>query len=123
MFFEIIVLKKLQMSQENTSVGVFFNKVASPQNCNFIKEELQQVFSCEICEILKSALLYRKSPVVAYNSFKFPACNFIKKRLWQRCFSMNFGKFLKISFDRTSPDDCFLCLSENFEKFPRSPIL
>ena len=27
-----------QISQESTCVGVFFNKVAGPQNCNFIKE-------------------------------------------------------------------------------------
>ena len=32
----------------------------------------------------------------------------LKKRLWHRCFSVNFGKFLKTPFlHRTSPDDWF----------------
>ena len=36
---------------------------------------------------------------------------------------MDFAKFLRTSFDRTPLDDCFLCLSENFEKFFRTPLL
>ena len=36
---------------------------------------------------------------------------------------MNFTKFLRTYFDRTLPDDCSLCLSENFEKFLRTPLL
>ena len=40
---------------------------------------------------------------------------------------MFFCEFCKIfknifSFDRTTPDDCFLCLSVNFEKFFRTPL-
>ena len=38
-----------------------------------------------------------------------PAALF-KKGLQQRRFSVNFAKFLITSFDRTAPDDCFLCL-------------
>ena len=37
----------------------------------------------------------------------------LKKRLRQRCLSVNFAKFLRTSFDRTPPDDCLLCLSVN----------
>ena len=44
-----------------------------------------------------------------------------KKRLRHRCFSVNFAKLLRASSDRTPRDDCFLCLSVNFEKFFRSP--
>ena len=47
----------------------------------------------------------------------------LKKRLGQRCLSVSFAKFLITSFVRTPPDDCFLCLSVNFEKFFRSPLL
>ena len=46
-----------------------------------------------------------------------------KKRFRQRCFSVNFANFLKASFDRTPPDDCFLSLSLNFEKFFRISVL
>ena len=31
----------------------------------------------------------------------------LKKRLWHRCFPVNFTKFLKTPFYRTPPDDCF----------------
>ena len=34
----------------------------------------------------------------------------LKKGLQQRHFSVNFAKFLRTSFYRTPPDDCFLCL-------------
>ena len=38
-------------------------------------------------------------------------------------FSVNFAKFLRTSFDKTPLDDCFLCLSLNFEKFFATPLL
>ena len=33
--------------------------------------------------------------------------NLLKKRLCYRCFPVNFAKFLKTSFHRTPPGDCF----------------
>ena len=33
-------------------------------------------------------------------------CNFIKKRLWQRCFPVNFPISLRIPFYRAPPGDC-----------------
>ena len=75
------------------------------------------MFFCEICEIFNNIIFYRTSPVAASDSFRFPACNFIKKSLQQRCFPVNFAKFLRASFDRTHTYHCFLCLSVNFEKF------
>ena len=65
----------------------------------------------------KNILFYRPSPAAVSASLRFPALDFNKKRLRQRCFSMNFIKFLKTFFGRTPPDECFLCLSENFAKF------
>ena len=35
------------------------------------------------------------------------ACNFIKKRLWHRCFPMNFAKFLRTPIYRAPLGDCF----------------
>ena len=32
----------------------------------------------------------------------------LKKRLWQECFPVNCGKFLRTYFHRIPPDDCFL---------------
>ena len=36
---------------------------------------------------------------------------------------MSFTKFLRTSFDRTPPDDCSLCLSENLKIFFKTPLL
>ena len=47
----------------------------------------------------------------------------LKKRFPQKCFSVNLAKFLRTSFDRALPDDCFLSLSANFEKFFRTPLI
>ena len=35
--------------------SLFFKKVLGLKACNFIKKKLQQVFSCECCEIFKNA--------------------------------------------------------------------
>ena len=69
-----------------------------------------------ICEIFKNTFFYRTSLVAGSDCFRIPVCNFIKKRLRQRCFPVNYAKCLRTSFDRTPPDDWFLCLSVNFEK-------
>ena len=48
----------MQISEENTCVGVFFNKTAGPQNCE--KKEIPlEVFSYEICKIFKNTLFCR----------------------------------------------------------------
>ena len=67
----------------------------------------------------KYTLFYRTSPVAAPESFRFPACNFIKKGTTAKMFFCKFCKIFKdISFfGRTPSDDCFLCLYVNFEFF------
>ena len=45
-----------------------------------------------------------------------PAASF-KKELQQRRFSVNFAKFLKTSFYRAPPYDCFLCLPAILRSF------
>ena len=64
MFLKIIVLKKFVNFTKKTCVGVFFNKVAGPQNFNFIKRDSNKD---------------SRSPVAASASLRFPACNFVKK--------------------------------------------
>ena len=53
----------------------------------------------------------------------FQPAALLKRRLAERCLCVNFAKCLRTSFVRTPPDDCFLCLSVNFEKFFRSPLI
>ena len=60
--------------------------------------------------------------MAASASLRFPACNFVKKETPANMFFVNFAKFLRTSFDRIPPDDYFLCLPEDFEKFFRTTI-
>ena len=86
MFFKTIVIKKFVNFTEKTCVGVFFNKVAGPQNSNFIKKKTPtQIFSSEIYKILKNTLFYR-SPATASACLRFPACNFVKKEIQAKMF-------------------------------------
>ena len=72
--------------------------------CNFTeKKSLARVLSCEFCEIFKNTFFFRK-PLMAVLDItgirkpefsKKPACNFVKKRLWYRCFPMSSSKFLR----------------------------
>ena len=38
--------------------------------------------------------------------------SFLKKKLWHRCFPVNFAKFLRTTFYRILPDDCFFSLRD-----------
>ena len=46
--------------------------------------------------------------VLFYNKVAGPEpATLLEKRLWHRCFPMNFAKFLRTSFHRTPLNDCF----------------
>ena len=53
----------------------------------------------------------------------FQPATLLKNRFRQRCFSVNFAKSLRTSFERTTPDDCFLRLAVNFQKFFRTTLI
>ena len=60
------------------------------------------------------------SPAANSAALRLPACNFVKRETPAKMFfSVDFTKFLNTSFDRTPLDN----LSENFEKFFRTPLL
>ena len=45
--------------------------------------------------------------VLFYNKVSAPEpATLLKKRLWHRCFPMNFAKFLRTPFQRTPRNDC-----------------
>ena len=64
----------------------------------------------------------RTFPVVASDSFRFPPAAFLKKGLQQRRFSVRFAKFLRTSFYKTPPGDCFLCLPVILRSFSDHPL-
>ena len=82
----------------------------------YLKKTPTQVISCEI---FRSILFYGTSPVAASKGFRFPACNFIKRKTPDKMLFCEFSKISKtiFFFDRPPPDDYFLCLSFNFETF------
>ena len=141
-------LNNLQNSREGTCVGIFFNKVAGPQNFNFIKKRLKTGFSSEFCELSMNTYFAEdpwtvgcETPVRFFkNAFfterlqwlllavsGFQHATLLKKRLEQRYLSVNFGKFLRTSFDRTPPNDsslCFMWILRSFSVHPfyRAPL-
>ena len=66
----------------------FINKSSCPEM--FCKKGVLRNFTKFIGKPLSQILLLTKLQV--------QACNFIKKRLWHRCFPMNFVKFLRTPF-------------------------
>ena len=66
--------------------------------------------------------LISKVRVLAYYFTREQACNFFIKRLWRRCFPVNFAKFLRTPFYRTLLDDCFLFCICLIGKKPLSKI-
>ena len=98
MFFKIIILKNFEILQECTCVRVFFNKVAGPQNCNFTKKRLQvRFFPVKFAKYLRKPC-FTESPVAASDSFRFPACNFIKRKTPAKMFFSEFCKTFKNIF-------------------------
>ena len=79
---------------------VFFNKVAGPQNCNFIKNIFQHTFFP-----VKFAKLLRVLCFSEHLFFQllmgvsgFQSAILLKKRLRKKCFPVNFAKILVSSF-------------------------
>ena len=81
------------------------------------------MFPCEIYEIFKNTFFTEHLQWLLLTVSGLQPVNLLKRRLRQKCFFVNFAKSLRTSFDRMPADDCFLCLSVNFEKFFRTPIL
>ena len=114
----------MQISKESTCVGIFFNKVAGPQNFNLIKKRIQyRFFPVKFAKCLRTLCFRDHLQRLLLTVSGFQSATLFKKRLGQRCISMNFVKFWRKSFDRLSLDDHFLCLSVNFEKSFRTPYL
>ena len=99
---------------------MLFNKVAGPQISNFVKKRLQhRFFSAKFSKFLLTLCFTDHLHQLVLTVSCFQPAILLKKRLRQRCLSVNFAIFLITSFDKTPPDDYFLCLSVNFEKLFR----
>ena len=120
MFFKMIVLKKFLSSSGVLESSLIKLEALRTPTQLFTGKFAREIF---ISEVFKNTLFYRLSPAVASAAFRFPACNFVKKGDSNKdVFSVNLKKLVRTSFDRTPPDDCFLCLSKSFQRFFRTPL-
>ena len=62
------------------------------------------------CAFLRTPFLTEHFQWLLLADSGFQPAALLKKGLQQRRFSVRFAKFLRTSFYRTPPDDCFLCL-------------
>ena len=77
----------MQISQESTCVVVFINKVAGPQNCNFIKKGLQHRFSPgKFAKLLRTPCFTEHLQWLLLTVSGFQTGPLLKKRLQQRSF-------------------------------------
>ena len=123
MFFKIVVVENFTNFTGKHLSRSLFNKAIGPQNYNFTRNRLQH--RGFLVKFLRTPLLTEHLRWLLLTVLGFQLVTLLKKlkRLRQKCFSVNFAKFLRTSFDRTPLDDCFLCLSVNFEKFFRTLYL
>ena len=77
----------------------------------------QAIFKTFALKVLQLNFVYcfkrqKQPPEVLYKKKVFLKISqrpvtLLKKRLWHKCFPVNFAKFLRTPFHRTPPDDCF----------------
>ena len=94
----------MQISQESTCFGVFFNKVAGPQNCNFIKKRLQHgLFPVNFVNHSRISILS--------GIYKVPKhqCTFLKTPFLQNISSGCFWQWLLLLLDINDVPDEVIC--------------
>ena len=100
----------MRISQESISA-----KAVCPQNCNSIwKRHQLRFFPVKFAKYLITTCFREHLQWIHLTASGFQPATLLKQRLRQWCFPVNFANFLRISFDRKSSDDFFLCLSPNF---------
>ena len=121
MFFKIVFLKKFANFTGKHLCRSLFNKFAGPQLQLYWKETLVKSAKFLRTPYFTEHLQWLLSIVSG-----FQPATLLKKRFRQKCFSVNFAKFLRTSFDRTPPHDCFfyLWILKSFSEhlFYRAPL-
>ena len=102
-YIKKVFLEISQNSEENTCAIASFLIKLQAWACKFIKKEtLPQVFSCEFCEISKNTFSTEHLQTTLLDLVEKPQpATLLKKRLWHRCFPVNFTKFLRTIWSRT----------------------
>ena len=66
------------------------------------KKKMLKIFAKFTEKQLRQSLFFNKAA-----GMRPEACNFIKKRLWRRCFPVNFAKFIRTPFLQNTSGGCF----------------
>ena len=103
-------LRTVTLLKRDSNTGNLLRILWIVQKHLFCVEDVWTAGSETPVRLFKNTFFNRTFPVAASDSFRFPPAAFLKKGLQQRRFSVRFAKFLRTSFYRTPPDDCFLCL-------------
>ena len=103
-------LKTATLLKRDSNTGYLSRILWIAQKHLFCVEDVWTAGSETPVRLFKNTFFNRTFPVAASDSFRFPPAALLKKGLQQRRFSVRFAKFLRTSFYKTPPDDCFLCL-------------
>ena len=71
-------------------------------NRRYVKKKLLKIFAKFTEKQLRQSLFFNKAA-----GMRPEACNFSKKRLWRRCFPVNFAKFIRTPFLQNTSGGCF----------------
>ena len=94
MLFKLVVLKNIaNFTGKHLCQSLFLMKFQAFRTATLLKKD-----SCEICKIFKNILFSWASPVVAPDSFRFPAWNFVEKEIPAKMFFYEFCKIFKNAF-------------------------
>ena len=124
MFFKMVALKILQFHNfiGKHLYGSLFNKVADPQNTTLLKSDSSTGVFLWNLRSFSEYLFFGTSPVAASDSFKFSACNFIKKETPAKIFFCQFGKIFKNIFWQNAYEWLFLMFIFEFWEISRAPL-
>ena len=103
-------LRTATLLKRDSNTGILLRILWIVQKYLFCVEDVWTAGSETPVRLFKNTFFNRTFPVAASDSFRFPPAALLKKGLQQRRFSVRFAKFLRTSFYKTPPDDCFLCL-------------
>ena len=86
-------------------------------NCSKTPILCRECMNGWLVSLFKNTFFNRTFPVTVSDSFRFPACCFIKERTPAKTFFCEICKVFKKPFYITPPDDCFLCLPVILKSF------
>ena len=145
MFFKIIVFKKVckfhgkapvletflrklqtlrtaTLIKRDSNTGILLWILSIVQKPLFCVEDVWTVGSETPVRLFKNSFFNKTFPVAASDSFRFPACSFIKKGTPVKTFFCEICEIFKNIFLQNTSGWLLPVFTCNFEKFFRSPI-